>query len=73
MLRGDPLTNSLPDEWNPYAEPNLVYANDAGVFRLLREEVRDFTDRIEVSRGLAKGDLDGSGDARRGGVVCLVR
>ncbi|MFQ5526607.1 MAG: CRTAC1 family protein [Thermoanaerobaculia bacterium] len=62
VLRGDPLTSELPEDWNPYAEPNLVYANDGGIFRLLKDEVRDFVDRIEVSRGLAKGDLDGDGD-----------
>ena len=62
VLRGDPLTNELPEPWNLYAEPNLVYANDDGAFRLLDEEVRAFTAGIEVSRGLAIGDLDGDGD-----------
>lgn len=62
VLRGDPLPGDLPEEWSPYAEPNLVYLNDAGKFRLLSGEVRDFIDRTEVSRGLAKGDLDGDGD-----------
>ncbi len=62
VLRGDPLPSDLPEQWKPYAEPNLVYVNDSGVFRLLTDEVRDFIDRTEVSRGLAKGDLDGDGD-----------
>jgi hypothetical protein len=62
VLRGDPLTSSLPEPWNLYAEPNLVYANDDGSFRLLTEGVRALTDPIEVSRGMAVGDLDADGD-----------
>ncbi|MFQ5350991.1 MAG: ASPIC/UnbV domain-containing protein, partial [Thermoanaerobaculia bacterium] len=62
VLRGELLANDLPEPWNLYAEPNLVYANDSGSFRLLGEEVRAFTGGIEVSRGLATGDLDGDGD-----------
>jgi hypothetical protein len=61
VLRGDPLTQSLPSPWNVYAEPNLVYANDGGSFRLLGAEVQELTDAVEVSRGLAAGDLDGDG------------
>ena len=62
VLRGARLTDALAEPWNLYAEPNLVYANDGGTFRLLGEEVRSFTAGIEVSRGLAVGDLDGDGD-----------
>ena len=61
VLRGAPLTDKLPGPWNPYAEPNLVYSNDAGKFRLLTDRVRSFVVRTEVSRGLATGDLDGDG------------
>ncbi len=62
VTRGEPLTETLPEPWNLYAEPNLVYANEDGAFRLLDDEVRSFTTRTEVSRGLATGDLDGDGD-----------
>jgi len=62
VLRGEPLTEALPEPWNLYAEPNLVYRNEGGTFRLLREEARSFTDRIDVGRGLAVGDLDADGD-----------
>jgi len=62
VLRGPPLTDKLPGPWNPYAEPNLVFANDAGKFRLLENEAGSFVDRTEVSRALATGDLDGDGD-----------
>ena len=62
VKRGDPLTDALPDPWNYYGEPNLVYANDGGTFRLLGDEVAAFVAPIEVGRGLAIGDLDGDGD-----------
>ncbi len=62
VTRGAPLTDALPEPWNAYAEPNLVYLNDGGVFRLLEAEARPFTAYIAVSRGLASGDLDGDGD-----------
>jgi hypothetical protein len=62
VKRGDPLTDALPAPWNLYAEPNLVYGNDGGSFRLLDGEVAAFTAPIEIGRGLATGDLDADGD-----------
>ncbi|MEE8525542.1 MAG: CRTAC1 family protein [Thermoanaerobaculia bacterium] len=62
VKRGEPLTRSLPEPWSFYAEPNLVYGNDGGSFRLLDTEVSEFITPIEIGRGLATGDLDGDGD-----------
>ncbi len=62
VTRGEALTDALPGPWNDYAEPNLVYRNEDGRFRLLDLEARAFTEPIEVGRGLATGDLDGDGD-----------
>ncbi|MDX1748663.1 MAG: VCBS repeat-containing protein, partial [Halobacteriales archaeon] len=62
VTRGDPLTDDLPSPWNEYAEPNLVYRNEGEEFRRLEHEVRPFVEPVEVSRGLATGDLDGDGD-----------
>ncbi len=62
VKRGDPLTEELPAPWNLYAEPNLVYANDSGSFRVAGDDVAAFTAPIEIGRGLASGDLDGDGD-----------
>ncbi len=62
VKRGDPLTDTLPDPWNLYAEPNLVYRNDGGSFRLTGNALATFTAPMEVGRGMATGDLDGDGD-----------
>ena len=62
VKRGDPLTDQLPEPWNLYAEPNLVYANDGDSFRLMAGEAAAFSAPIEVGRGLATGDLDADGD-----------
>ncbi len=60
VTRGDPLTSALPEPWNAYAEPNLVFLNDAGTF-VEDDTATAFTAAIEVSRGLAAADLDGNG------------
>lgn len=64
VLRGDLLANvALPLPWSRYAEPNLFYRNDgSGRFTSLATEAAALCDPIEVSRGLAVGDLDNDGD-----------
>ena len=53
----------LGDCWNRYAEPNLLFLNDGnGRFQQPAEGQNDFSARLEVTRGLAVGDLDGDGD-----------
>ena len=49
--------------WDVYAEPNLFYLNDGtGKFTLAGEQAKSFCGRIEVTRGLAVGDIDSDGD-----------
>ncbi len=45
------------------AEPNLFYLNDgAGRFEPATDLVRDWCAPVEISRGIATGDVDGDGD-----------
>ena len=49
--------------WHSYAETNLLLANDGeGRFSDRTGSGGRLTSRVEVSRGLAVGDLDGDGD-----------
>ncbi|MCH7884964.1 MAG: CRTAC1 family protein [Planctomycetes bacterium] len=49
--------------WDRYAEPNLLYLNDgSGRFTLSEELCGPFCNRMEISRGLAIGDIDADGD-----------
>jgi len=51
------------EPWNWYAEPNLLYLNRGdGGFDERTELAPEFCDTVEISRGLALGDLDGDGD-----------
>ena len=50
--------------WPPYAEPNLLFWNEGGGrFRLAGGECGTLCSDVEVSRGLAAGDVDNDGDA----------
>jgi len=64
VLRGPVRAGaSEPARWQPYAEPDLLLRGVPG--REPRFEVADAGDfgrRVETSRGLAYGDLDGDGD-----------
>lgn len=62
---------TLGEFWNFYAEPNLLFQNlGAGIentggsltFNDVSSLAPDFTERIEVSRGMAFGDIDRDGD-----------
>ena len=49
--------------WNVYAEPNQLLENEGGArFRDVSDASGDFGRPIEVSRGLAFGDVDEDGD-----------
>ncbi|MGH9389171.1 MAG: CRTAC1 family protein, partial [Vicinamibacteria bacterium] len=61
---GPPLPGArVSDYWNPFAEPNFLLENDGtGHFRDITAETGSFGKDIEVSRGLALGDVDSDGD-----------
>ena len=77
-LDGDPdlavangrVTRGIPPDrasarapWNMFVEPNLFYVNDGtGAFTPETDLGGSFCHRIDITRGLAMGDLDGDGD-----------
>ena len=64
VLRGPPRPGvALNAHWAPYAEENLLHENDGtGRFRVATESCGALCSDIEVSRGLAAGDIDNDGD-----------
>ncbi|RME38676.1 MAG: CRTAC1 family protein [Planctomycetota bacterium] len=53
----------LDPVWNTYAEPNLFYLNNGhGRFQPAGRELDTICAPVEVSRGLAVGDIDRDGD-----------
>ena len=66
VKRGEILEGSDVGEfWNFYAEPNLLFQNSrqpAVHFTDVSSRAPDFTERVEVSRGMAFGDIDRDGD-----------
>ena len=62
--RLDPLPGaSVEPPWDLLAEPNLFYLNGGrGRFELLDGPVASFCSPIEITRGLAVGDVDSDGD-----------
>ena len=61
---GDPRPGSATrDPWNRLVEPNLLFLNRGdGRFEAAGDEGVALTAPLEVSRGLATGDVDGDGD-----------
>jgi hypothetical protein len=54
---------TLPAPWDKLAEPSLFYANDGtGRFAPLAAGLESLVGAIEVSRGVALGDIDSDGD-----------
>ena len=64
VKRGPLLPNeNLDPFWAPYAEPNLLLENDgSGNYTNISAKAGAFGSQLEVSRGLAFGDLDRDGD-----------
>ncbi|MCH8858202.1 MAG: CRTAC1 family protein [Proteobacteria bacterium] len=55
--------DSLPPPWAYLAEPNLFYVNQGnGRFKQVTGPVASVCEPVEVTRGLAIGDLDSDGD-----------
>ena len=67
VKRGEILDGADVGEfWNFYAEPNLLFQNShqfpTAHFTDVSSQAPDFTERVEVSRGMAFGDIDRDGD-----------
>jgi enediyne biosynthesis protein E4 len=64
VARHDPYPGAgMSAYWNHYAEPKHLYQNDGkGHFTEIGKRVGPFNTDVDVSRGLAVGDVDGDGD-----------
>ena len=64
VMRGPILPGArIGTFWNPYAEPNLLFENNGhGQFSDVGARGGTFTSQVEISRGLAFGDIDRDGD-----------
>ena len=64
VRRGSKFSGANVGEfWNLYAEPNLLFQNNgSGVFTHVSALAGAFANQVEVSRGLAFGDVDLDGD-----------
>lgn len=64
VMRGPVLPGAtLGTFWNAYAEPNLLFENNGhGQFSDVSVQGGRFTSQVEISRGLAFGDIDRDGD-----------
>ena len=64
VMRGPVLPGAnIGNFWNSYAEPNLLFENNGhGQFSDVGVRGGNFTSQVEISRGLAFGDIDHDGD-----------
>jgi len=64
VLRAAPRPGArLNDHWRPYGEENHLYENDGtGRFASVPAVCGSLCSEVEVSRGLAVGDVDNDGD-----------
>ncbi|MDX1387806.1 MAG: CRTAC1 family protein, partial [Acidobacteriota bacterium] len=64
VVRGEPYPNAgVPPPWDIFAEPNLFYLNDGrGRFTPGGPALDAFVSPVEISRGIAVGDIDRDGD-----------
>ena len=64
IAHGTPHSDSdMPPPWDAFVEPNHFYVNGGtGDFTLLKAPVASLCARLEVTRGLAVGDIDSDGD-----------
>jgi hypothetical protein len=63
VKRRPPLPGAPKGFWGDYAEPNQLFENDGqAIFAQVDDEAGPFAAAVEVSRGLAFGDLDADGD-----------
>jgi hypothetical protein len=64
VTRGEPQPGcQLPEPWASLAEPALFHVNDGrGHFASLGAAAEELCGSVEVSRGVAAGDVDGDGD-----------
>jgi len=63
VRRRPPVAGAPRGPWQGYAEPNQLFLNDGACrFTEVGREAGTFASEIEVSRGLALGDIDADGD-----------
>lgn len=63
VLRSTLLATEVPAPWNAYAEPNLLFLGDGkGSFESASGAGGPLTATVEITRGIALGDIDRDGD-----------
>ena len=61
--RGKAIRQSGRKYWEPYKESNLIFNGDGtGKFRNITSRFSEFSETVDISRGVALGDMDNDGD-----------